>query len=177
MSKQSGAIGFGGFLLGLGIGYIAFRQLSLTFNDAAWVFIILGAAIILSAGLRVISPNLGLHRVVGGLAGGLVLALVLTQGFSFFTGGINVGNPFLPFSRTETKTYTGASTQGVVDVELGSVNGEITLSTWDKEEYSITSTITARGTSQQDADNNLASLEKDLSKTESSTLAGTHAHL
>lgn len=169
MSNNSGAIGFGGFLLGLGIGYIVLRKLSLTLNDAAWAIIILGVAIVLSAVLRSMSPGLGLHRIVGGLAGGLVLALILTQGFNFFTGGFNIGNPFLPYSRTETKTYSGPSTKDVINLKLGSMNGEITLSTWNKAEYSITSTITARGLTQQEADNNFASLGKELINTETST--------
>ena len=105
MSQKSGAIGFGGFLIGLGIGYLVFKQLNITFNEAAWALIILGVAIVLSAVIRSISPGLGIHRVVGGLAGGLILALFLTQGFNFLSG-VNIGNPFLPYSSTETKTYS-----------------------------------------------------------------------
>ena len=169
MSNNSGAIGFGGFLLGLGVGYIVFRQLSLTFNDAAWVLIIIGVAIVLSAILRSVSPRLGLHRVVGGLTGGLILALILTQGFNIFTGGFNIGNPFLPYSKTETKTYSGPAVKDAISLKLGSMNGEITLSTWNKKEFSITSTITARGLTQQEADNNYANLGKDLINTETSS--------
>ena len=168
MSQKSGSIGFGGFLVGLGIGYLVFRQLNITFNEAAWALIILGVAIVLSAVIRSISPGLGIHRVVGGLAGGLILALILTQGFNLFTG-INIGNPFLPYSSTETKTYSGPSIQGVVNLKLGSMNGDITLSTWNRSEYSITSTIIARGTTQQEADNNLANLAKGVIETETTT--------
>ncbi len=168
MSQKSGAIGFGGFLVGIGIGYLVFRQLNITFNEAAWALIIIGVAIVLSAVIRSISPGLGIHRVVGGLAGGLILALILTQGFNLFTG-INFGNPFLPYSSTETKTYSGPSTPGVVDLKLGTMNGDITLSTWNRSEYSITSTITARGITQQEADNNLANLAKGIIETETTT--------
>jgi DUF4097 and DUF4098 domain-containing protein YvlB len=167
--SNRGAIGFGGFLLGLGLGYILFRGLNLTFNSFAWVLIILGAAIVLSAIVRSISPRLGIHRIVGGLAGGLIFALFLTQGISFFTGIVGVGNGFLPYSTTDVKTYTGASTTGTVYLKLGSMNGEITFSTWDKQEYSIVSTITARGSTQSEADSNLANLAKDLAKVENTT--------
>ena len=168
--SNRGAIGFGGFLLGLGVGYLLFRELTLTLSNAAWVLIILGMAIILSAVVRAVSPGLGLHRIVGGLAGGLIFALFLTQGINFFTGVIGVNNGFLPYSTTDVKTYTGASTLDSVYLRLGTMNGEITLSTWDKQEYSITSTITARGSTQKEADDNLANLGKDLTKVETSSL-------
>ncbi len=164
-----GAIGFGGFLLGLGFGYILFRELNLTVNDFAWILIILGAAIILSATIRNINPHIGIHRIIGGFAGGLIFALFLTQGINFFTGVIGVGNGFLPYSTTDVKTYTGASTSSSVYLKLGSINGEITLSTWDKQEYSIVSTITARGSTQNEADNNLANIGKDLAEVENAT--------
>jgi hypothetical protein len=167
--SNRGAIGFGGFLLGLGLGYLLFRELNLTLNNAAWVLIILGVAIVLSAVIRAVSPGLGLHRIVGGLAGGLIFALFLTQGISFFTGVIGVNNGFLPYSTTDVKTYTGASTPDSVYLRLGAMNGEITLTTWDKQEYSIVSTITARGTTQKEADDNLANLGKDLAKVETAS--------
>jgi hypothetical protein len=44
--SNRGAIGFGGFLLGLGAGYLVFRELNLTFNSVAWVLVIIGATII-----------------------------------------------------------------------------------------------------------------------------------
>ena len=126
--SNSGAIGFGGFLLGLGGGYLVFRELNLAVNSFAWILVIIGATIILSALIRYASPGLGIHRILGGLAGGLVFALFLTQGFSFFTGIVNVGNSYLPYSTTDVKTYTGASPSDSVYLRLGSMNGQITLS-------------------------------------------------
>lgn len=167
--SNDGAIGFGGFLLGLGAGYLVFRELNLVINNVAWVLIIIGATIIASALIRWTSPGLGIHRVVGGLAGGLVFALFLTQGFSFFTGIVNVGNSYLPYTATEVKAYTGASPTDAVYLRLGSMNGQITLSTWDKDEYSIEATITARGSTQKEADDNLTRLSKELSKEETAT--------
>ncbi len=164
--SNSGAVGFGGFLLGLGAGYLVFREMNLAVNSLAWILMIIGATIIISALIRYASPNLGIHRVVGGLAGGLVFALFLTQGFNFFSGVFNTGNPFLPYSATEAKTYTGASPDESVYLRLGSMNGQITLSTWDREEYSIETTITARGATQAEADSNLAALNKELTKDE-----------
>ncbi|MCX6647913.1 MAG: hypothetical protein NTV61_00765 [Candidatus Bathyarchaeota archaeon] len=165
--SNHGAIGFGGFLLGLGAGYIVFRELSLVVNSIAWILVIIGATIILSALIRYASPGLGLHKVMGGLAGGLVFALFLTQGFNFFTGLVTIDNGYMPYTATTVQTYTGASSTDSVYLRLGSMNGQITLSTWDKDEYSIVATITARGSTQAVADNNLATLNKELSKDES----------
>jgi hypothetical protein len=50
------------------------------------------------------------------------------------------------------------------------MNGQITLTTWNKEEYSIEATITARGTSQKEADDNLVKLGKELVKEETTSL-------
>ena len=104
---------------------------------------------------------------MGGVAGGLVFALILTQGFNFFTG---IGNSNLPYSTTEHKTYTGASPQDSVYLRVGSMNGQITLTTWNRDDYSIEATITARGTSQKEADDNLAKLGKELIKEETTSL-------
>jgi hypothetical protein len=90
------------------------------------------------------------------------LALILTQGFSFFTCIVNFGNPYMPYSTSEVKTYTGVSTSDSVYLRLGSMNGEITLTAWDKNDYSIVFTITARGSTQKEADDNLANLGKNL---------------
>jgi len=159
--SNRGAIGFGGFLLGLGVGYLILREISLTTNSVAWVLIIIGGALVASTLIRWMSPGLELHRIVGGMAGGLVVALILTQGFNFFTG---IGNFNLPYSTTEHKTYTGAAPQNSIYLRVGSMNGQITLTTWNKNEYSIEATITARGTSQKEADDNLAKLGKELVK-------------
>jgi DUF4097 and DUF4098 domain-containing protein YvlB len=164
--SNGGAIGFGGFLLGLGAGYIILREMNLAVNSLAWIMIIIGATIILSALIRYASPSLGIHRIVSGLAGGLVFALFLTQGLNIFTGVVNIGTGYYPYSTTEVKTYTGASTADSVYLRLGSVNGQITLSTWEKDEYSIEATIVARGSTQTEADSNLAALNKELTKDE-----------
>ncbi len=164
--SNGGAIGFGGFLLGLGAGYLVFRELNLAVNSLAWILMIIGATIILSALIRYASPNLGIHRIVGGLAGGLVFALFLTQGFNFFSGIFNTGNTLLPYSTTEVKTYTGPSPSDSIYLRLGSINGQIMLSTWDKPEYSIEATIIARGATQSEADSNLAALNKELTTEE-----------
>jgi DUF4097 and DUF4098 domain-containing protein YvlB len=164
--SNDGAIGFGGFLLGLGGGYLVLREMNLAVNSLAWIMIIIGATIILSALIRYASPNLGVHRVVSGLAGGLVFALFLTQGFSIFSGMINTGNTYFPYSTTEVKTYSGASPTDSIYLRLGSINGQVTVSTWDKNDYYIEATIVARGTTQAEADSNLAALNKELTRDE-----------
>jgi hypothetical protein len=165
--SNSPALGLGGFLLGLGIGYLIFRDYIIAASNFAWVLIIIGAAVILSGIIRWASPKHGFHRAVGGAAGGLVLALFITQGFAFFGNFGNFGN--LPYSATQPKTYGGAVTASTVSLRLGSINGPITVQTWDKGDYQIVATITARGATQAEADQNLANLGKDLTE---STSAG-----
>jgi DUF4097 and DUF4098 domain-containing protein YvlB len=164
--SNGGAIGFGGFLLGLGAGYLVLREINLAVNSLAWIMIIIGATIILSALIRYASPNLGIHRIVSGLAGGLVFALFITQGLNIFTGVVNIGTSYLPYTTTEVKTYAGVSPTDSVYLRLGSINGKITLSTWEKDDYSIEATIVARGATQAEADSNLAALNKELTKDE-----------
>jgi len=146
----------------LGVGYLIFREFVIAAGNIAWVLVIIGAAIILSGLIRWASPKHGFHRAIGGAAGGLVLALFITQGFAFFGNFGNFGK--LPYSATLEKTYGGAATASTVSLRLGSINGPITVQTWDKTDYQIVASITARGATQAEADQNLANLGKDLTE-------------
>ena len=168
--RDSAGLGFGGFLLGLGGGYLVFKEYNLPTNGLAWVLLIIGMAVVLTAILQWVSPGLHLNKVMSGTAGGLILALFLTQGVTFLQGLGGIGNVNQPYSTMEQKIYTGASTQGIVELKLGGINGPITVSTWDKQEYLIDATITARGATQREADDNLSKLVKELVKDDAQSL-------
>jgi hypothetical protein len=152
-------LAFGGLLLGLGVGHIILQEYTIGASTIAWILMIIGATIVLSTLIKWASPKHGLHHVVGGAAGGLVLALFITQGFTVFGSFGNFGN--LPYSTTQQKTYEGASMASTVSLRLGSINGPITVQIWDRNEYQIVASIMARGNTQSEADQNLANLGKD----------------
>lgn len=105
MSKDSG-LGFGGFLLGLGIGFVVFRYFKVTSNLFAILMILLGIVIIGSSIIKSQLPKFEYGDLFGGLIGGLILALIFTSGFGFIRG---FGPSILGSGKlvTETYDYTG----------------------------------------------------------------------
>ena len=160
------ALGLGGFLLGLGIGWLVFKEFFITSSNFAWLLILIGVVVVISAIIGRFSPSFNIGRLIGGAAGGLVLALILTQGIGFINLIPGADGGRLPYSSTESKQYSGASSFSNVYLILESINGPVTISTWDKTEYRIEAIITARGASQQEADENLAKLGKEIVKEE-----------
>jgi len=152
-----------GGLLGLGVGWYVFNSIDLSQNMIAWLFIILGAGVVLSGLMKWISPGTPFNRLGGSIAGGLVIALFMTQGFSFITSLSSLGS-LGPFTAQDTKTFTGASTEPGVYFKVENFNGPVTVSTWDRNEYEVKAVVKARGFSQSEADENLAKMTVSLSK-------------
>ena len=165
MSNKS-VVGLGGFLLGLGIGWLIFKNILVTSSNVAWLLIIFGSIVIVSAVVTPIFPSSQIKNITNGAAGGLILALLLTQGIGLINliPGTDIGR--LPYSATESKQYNGSATFSNIYLKLESINGPVTISAWDKREYRIEATITGRGSTQQEADENLAKLGKELVKEE-----------
>ena len=82
MSKSSG-LGFGGFLLGLGVGWVVFQYLDISGNIFAWLLILGGAGVVVSSLFQSRLPYRNIGGLVGGVMGGLILALFITSGFGF----------------------------------------------------------------------------------------------
>jgi DUF4097 and DUF4098 domain-containing protein YvlB len=155
--NRSAGLGFGVFLIALGLGWYIFTTFEISFNVFAWILIIAGAGIIVSSLISWRRPSLPIRGLVVGLVGGLILSLLLTSGFGFIgdiTGG-GVG----PYSAEGSKSYSGLATVDRIYLEIDNINGPIRVSTWDKAEYSIELTIKAKGSSQQNAEENLADLK------------------
>ena len=161
--RESSALWFGGVLLGIGVGWYVFNSIDLSQNMIAWLFIILGAGMVLSGLMKWISPGTPFNRLGGSIAGGLVIALFMTQGFSFITGLSNIGG-WGPFTAQDTATLTGASTEPGVYFKVDNLNGPVTVSTWDRNEYEVKAVVKARGFSQNEADQNLVKMTVSLSK-------------
>jgi DUF4097 and DUF4098 domain-containing protein YvlB len=155
--SRSGGLGFGGFLVGLGLGWYIFTFLNVTANVFAWLLILAGAAFILSALFRLRQARKSFRRLTNGFVGGVILSLFLTSGIGFMTdlwGGGVAG----PYSVEGTKTYSG-KIDGNVYLEVNNFNGPVSVSSWAKAEYGIELKIKARGNSQQEAEKNLADFQ------------------
>lgn len=148
MSRDSG-LGFGGFLLGLGIGWVVFRYFEVTSNLFAILMILLGIVIIGSTLLKSQLPRFEYGDLFGGLIGGLILSLIFTSGFSIFTDIFDEGT-FGDYRYQESKLFSGGITAGTVSLEVDNFNGPIRVSTWDKNEYNVELNIRARRESDMD---------------------------
>ncbi len=73
----------------------------------------------------------------------MVLSLIFTSGFSFFTGVFN-GDSFGSYTAHDTQTFKGAITASRISLEIDNFNGPISVSTWSKNEYSVELEIRAR---------------------------------
>lgn len=158
--KNSSGLGFGGFLLGLGVGWYLFKTLEISGNIFAWIVILAGAGIIVSTLISWKSPSLNIGGLVGGLMGGLILSLFITTGFGFFGPGFQEG-PFGDYRAEETRSFSGLMTAGSVYLEVDNFNGFVRVSTWNKDEYKIDIQIKARGTSDAEAGKNLEAYKID----------------
>jgi hypothetical protein len=136
-------MGFGAFLLGLGIGWYLFRIIDVTSSLLSVLLIVLGVVIIGSTFFRDKFPDIDLGGIAGGLIGGLVLSLIFTSGFGSFidvfdfdsTGG---------YQAQETKTFEGMITSDIIALEIDNFNGPISVSTWGKDEYDFKLNIRAK---------------------------------
>jgi hypothetical protein len=101
-------MGFGGFLLGLGVAWIIFTTYEISGNLFSWLMILGGAAIVASSLLSRNKAMRQANQLIGGIIGGFMVALVFSYAFGYvgFLPGINgvigSGTPV-----TETKSITG----------------------------------------------------------------------
>jgi hypothetical protein len=161
MSRTSN-LGFGGFLIGFGAGYVLFRSIDINREIFARLTVFAGVLIIASTLARRISPNMKIGGIFGGLIGGLFLSLLFTSGLSFlsiFNSG-SIGD----YRAEDVINYNGALTVENVVFDISTFNGYIKLYTWDNSEYSIDVTVKARGANDKEAEDNLADFEVDFSE-------------
>lgn len=140
--KRSPQLGFGGFLLGLGIGWITFRYYEISGNVISWLLILAGAGIIISALISWSRPKYNIGGLAGGLIGGLILSLFITSGFGLIGEITSIG--VSSYRAKDTKSYNGAVTLDKVYLDASARNGFISVSTWSKAEYKIDLTIKAK---------------------------------
>jgi hypothetical protein len=149
----SPSLGFGGFLVGLGVGWVVFSTFELSGNAFAWLIIICGAAVVVSSLFSRGRYGRKTGGLVGGVIGGLILSLFITTGFGFidiFDGG-SLGT----YRAETTKSFTGTMAADSVYLSVDNFNGPVSVSTWDRSEYSIELLIKAKGTTTSQAEKNL----------------------
>ena len=151
--SDSPGLGFGGFLVGLGVGWFVFSTFEVSSNVIAWLMIICGAAIVLSSIVSKSRLGRGTGGLVGGVVGGLILSLFITTGFGFFD--IFDGGSLGTYRAETTESFTGAMTAGSVYLSVDNFNGPVSVSTWDRSEYSVELLIKAKGTTTSQAEKNL----------------------
>jgi hypothetical protein len=146
-------LGFGGFLIGLGVGWVIVTYYRVSRNLFSWLLILAGAGVIISALISRSRPRFNIGGLVGGLMGGLILSLFITSGLGFpnmFPSG-----PLGDYRAQDTKSFSGAIAEDRVYLEVDSFNGPISVSSWQRNEYSIDLLIKARGTTDKAAERNL----------------------
>ena len=79
MSRSSG-LGFGGVLLGVGIGWVALNYLDVSFDVLPYLLILVGIGIVASSVLFK-GQNRAMGELAGGLIGGLFLAVIFSGVF------------------------------------------------------------------------------------------------
>jgi len=128
MSRSSG-MGFGGLLIGVGIGYVAIRYLKFSIDISAVLLIIIGIGIIASS-ILFRNQYRYLREITGGVIGGLFLAII-------FTGAFNFINPF-PFGNTITGSGDIITqTYGIQDFSSIETGYGFGLEVAQSDEYSI----------------------------------------
>ena len=162
--RESAGLSFGAFLLSFGLGWIIFRAIEVPYNVFAWILIIAGAGVVVSALFSWGRPRLPISGMMGALAGGLILSLFLTSGFSFINDitGIDWGGIGGPYRVERTRTFDGDVATNMVYFEVENRNGPIRVSTWDKSEYYVELTIKAKGSTDDEAERTIEDLDIDL---------------
>lgn len=107
MSRSSG-LGFGGFLLGLGVAWLLLTTFDISGNLFSWIVILVGISIVVSSILSRSSSLSHVNQLIGGIIGGFICALVFSYAFGFigFFPGVGSVTGSGNIVR-ETKSITG----------------------------------------------------------------------
>lgn len=158
-------LGFGGFLLGLGIGWYLFQYIELGFEAFSYLLILMGIGMILSGLLSRSGRKHPISGIYGGVLGGLFLAAVLTQGFGFI---VNISDEFTEFSNAPYRVTQGFTlitpvTGDTMELDIDSVNGGIDIYSWGGDEIKWEMEIKAKGNTNKEAEDRLDEFQYDLS--------------
>ena len=159
MSSHRG-LGFGGFLVGLGAGWMMFQEIHVSGDLFAWILIIAGTGVVASSLLFSSRRNRHFGGLIGGLMVGTILSLMITSNFVLY--GISSGGYSGSYRAQDTRNFEGPLTAGKVVLDVDIFNGDIEVSTWDRDEYHISAFIKAKGSTDAEAKEYLDKFEFDL---------------
>ncbi len=159
MSDHKG-LGFGGFLVGLGASWMVLQEIHVSGELFAWILIIAGIGVVASSLLFSSRRNRHFGGLIRGLTVGTILSLMITSNFVLY--GISSGGYSGSYRAQDTVTFTGSLTADSVLLDVNSFNGPIQVSTWARDEYSISALIKAKGTTDAEAEEHLDRFEFDL---------------
>ena len=144
VTRDSGALRFGAFLVALGLGWLVFSTYAVEISAVffAVILVIAGISVVVSALISWRRPNLPVGGLVGAIVGGLILSLFLTNGLGFIQGFMG-GRTFWANTAEGTKSFSGIVTASRVYFEVENINGPVRLSTWERTQYSVNLTIRA----------------------------------
>ncbi|MGD2142549.1 MAG: hypothetical protein PVH79_03600 [Candidatus Bathyarchaeota archaeon] len=155
MSAPRG-LGFGGFLIGIGAGWLIFSTYDVSRDLIAWLLIIIGGAIILTSMISYLRPRVSFSGGISSFAVGLVIAMVITSGIGMlFPWNWDWDSGPAAFTEEGTEAFSGTvQTQGLL-FRTDIVNGQVNVTSWDRDDYSVDLLIKAKGNSQNEAQSNL----------------------
>ena len=159
MSDTRG-LGFGGFLVGLGAGWMVFQEIHVSGELFAWIMIIAGAGVVASSLLFSSRRNRHLGGMIRGLTLGTLLSLMITSNFVLY--GISSGGYSGSYRAQDTRVLEGPLTADRVVLDVDIFNGGIDVSTWARDEYHISALIKAKGGTDAEAEEYLEMFEFDL---------------
>jgi DUF4097 and DUF4098 domain-containing protein YvlB len=164
MSKTKG-LGFGGILVGLGVGWIVFDAIHVTNQFFGYFLVLIGALITVSSLIPRKKNGFNIGGLTRGLMIGLLVSLFTTSSFNPLIINWGYGDTWGNYRAEETRTLIGDLTENKAYLDVDNFNGQISVSTWTKNEYRININIRAKGSSDSDAEDNLDDINYELTET------------
>ena len=131
--SRSSELGFGGVLLGIGIGWVALNYLDVSFDVLPYLLILVGIGIVASSVLFK-GQNRGMGELAGGLIGGLFLAVIFSGVFGF-TDLFSFGSDITGSGDLVTQTFD------YQDFDAIDASHGFSLDVTEGDEYSISVSV------------------------------------
>ena len=155
--SDSRGLGFGGFLIGIGAGWIIFTNYSIDSNLFSYLIILLGLSIIVSSILPHLLPDLRIGGLFSGLVIGMIVAIVINTGFSILPWS----NSY-PYSEEGYKNFTDSVVADNILFETLNINGQIHIESWEENQYKVSAKVIAKGRTVSDAESNFNKVDIQL---------------